>query len=82
MRTHPNPKQTVIFIDRHQYKVTVDKMSETELRALPEPDISAEFDLWLEQPGHNQDRRLTPGEIVDLHNGMHVTSVQRATTPG
>lgn len=77
----PPTRNVVIHIDRKQFKVTVDKMSETDLRKLPEPDISEDYDLWVEQPGQD-DRKLEPGEIVALRNGMHFASVQRATNPG
>ena len=49
--------------------------------AADEPDISEDYDLWVEQPGQD-DRKLEPGEIVALRNGMHFASVQRATNPG
>jgi hypothetical protein len=81
MTQKPPSTNVVIHIDRKQYKVTVDRISETDLRKLPEPDIGEQFDLWLEQPGQ-QDRKLNPGEVVLLRNGMHFTSVQRATNPG
>ena len=81
MAQKPPTHDVVIHIDRKQYKVTVDKMSETDLRKLPEPDIADDYDLWVEQPGRD-DRKLNPGEIVALRNGMHFTSVQRATNPG
>jgi hypothetical protein len=73
--------RVVVHIDRNQYEVTVDEMSEADLRRLPSPEIGDEYDLWIEQPGQ-EDHRLEQGEVVALRNGMHFTSVQRATNPG
>lgn len=70
-----------IHIDRKLYKVGVDQLTGRELRALPEPDISAQYELKLEVPG-GTDRVVADDEKVELRNGEHFYSVQRNTNPG
>lgn len=76
-----NHKPVVIHIDRKPFKVEQEELTGTELRALPDPDIGAEFDLWLEVPG-GEDRRIEDGEAVKLHEGMHFFSAPRVINPG
>lgn len=76
----PNPTH-VIHIDRKQYKTDAPALTGAELRTLAEPDITAEYDLWLEVPG-GADRIIADTDTVDIHNGMHFHSVQRNTNPG
>jgi hypothetical protein len=51
------------------------------LRALPDPDIGPEFDLWLEIPG-GEDRRIESGEEVKLKEGMHFFTAPSVINPG
>ncbi len=74
-------KRIVIHIDRKQFKVSESEMTGSELRALPEPDIGPEFDLWLEVPG-GEDRRIENEETVKLRNGMHFFTAPSVINPG
>lgn len=81
-KKQPKPdKQVVIHIDRKQYKVPEGEMTGAELRALPEPDIGPEFDLWLEVPG-GEDERVEDNESVKLKNGMHFFTAPSVINPG
>lgn len=74
-------KQIVIHVDRKQFKVAEGKMTGAQLRALPDPDIGLEFDLWLEVPG-GEDRRIGNEEPVALKNGMHFFTAPSVINPG
>lgn len=74
-------KQIVIHIDRKQFKVDSESMTGTELRALPEPDIGPEFDLWLEVPACEDDR-VDGDEQLPLKNGMHFFTAPSTINPG
>ncbi len=74
-------RQIVIHIDRKQFKVGEMEMTGTELRALPDPDIGPEFDLWLEKPG-GEDQRVEDEEPVKLRNGMHFFTAPSVINPG
>jgi hypothetical protein len=70
-----------IHIDRHQFKVDRDTMTGAELRQLPNPPIGADYDLFQEVPG-GEDQLIGDGQSVALKEGMHFFSVQRNINPG
>jgi Multiubiquitin len=74
-------KQIVIHIDRKQFKVEEEELIGSELRALPDPDVGPEFDLWLEVPG-GEDERIENEEPVKLRNGMHFFTAPSVINPG
>lgn len=74
-------KKYTIHIDKKKYSVEVDELTGAQLRALPEPDISANYELLLEVPG-GEDDPISDGQAVALKNGMHFFSAPRNITPG
>ena len=74
-------KQIVIHIDRKQFKVAEEELTGSALRALPDPDVGPEFDLWLEEPG-GEDKRIENEEPVKLRNGMHFFTAPSVINPG
>jgi Multiubiquitin len=77
----PPEKQIVIHIDRKPFKVAEEELTGSALRALPDPDIGPEFDLWLEEPG-GEDKRIENEEPVKLRNGMHFFTAPSVINPG
>lgn len=78
----PKPeKQIVIHIDRKQFKVEEGEVTGAAIRALPDPDVGPEFDLWLEVPG-GEDERVDNEESVKLRNGMHFFTAPSVINPG
>lgn len=78
----PKPeKQIVVHIDRKSFKVDEGELSGSELRALPEPDVGPEFDLWLEVPG-GEDDRIENEEKAKLRNGAHFFTAPSVINPG
>ena len=47
---HDEDKMVVIHIDHKQYKTTKGVKSPAEIRAIAQPPISEEYDLWIEVP--------------------------------
>jgi hypothetical protein len=74
-------KQIVIHIDRAKFKVRKGEMTGAQLRALPDPDVGPEFDLWLEVPG-GEDRKIENGQAVKLKDGMHFFTAPSVINPG
>jgi hypothetical protein len=75
------PHETVIHIDRHQFKVEQSSLTGEQLRQLPSPAIGADYDLFLEVPG-GEDKLIGDQEQAELKNGAHFFSVQRNINPG
>jgi Multiubiquitin len=74
-------KEIPIHIDKTQYKVPAGSMTGSELRALPDPDLSSDYDLFEVVPG-GDDRLIADGDAVELKAGMHFFSAPRNITPG
>lgn len=71
-----------ITIDKKPYKATKEEMTGAELRALPDPDVPADRDLWLEIPGNQDDMPVTPGSVIHLKPGMHFYTAPSTINPG
>jgi hypothetical protein len=76
-RSHDFP----IFIDKKQYKVDATSMTGAELRAVPQPSIGQDRDLYRIVPG-GDDHRVEDNERIELKPGMRFISVPRQITPG
>jgi len=70
-----------IHIDKKQYKVFDEEMTGAQLRALPDPDLSADYDLFLVVPG-GEDVLVSDDQSVSLKAGAHFFSAPRNITPG
>ena len=73
--------QITIHIDRKPYKVDAEHLTGRQMRALPNPDISALYELKLDVPG-GTDTVVGDDDPVELRNWQHFYSVQRNTNPG
>ncbi|PIR83898.1 hypothetical protein COU18_01945 [Candidatus Kaiserbacteria bacterium CG10_big_fil_rev_8_21_14_0_10_51_14] len=77
------PKDTItIHIDHQVYHAPKTPMTGSELRALADPDIGPDRDLFLTVPGPEDDRKIGNDEAVDLKNGMHFYSAPTTINPG
>ena len=74
-------KKYTTHIDKKKYTVEVGELTGAQLRALPEPDISAQYELLLEVPG-GEDDPIGDSQTVQLTSGMHFFSAPRNITPG
>lgn len=80
-REDHKPHETVIHIDRHEFKVEETSLTGAHLRQVPPSPIGADYDLFLEVPA-GEDRLIGDEEVVELKNGLHFFSVQRNINPG
>lgn len=76
--THPIP----ISIDKEHFKAPKTPMTGAELRALPNPNVSADRDLWQEIHGPTDDILVTPDRSIDLKPGMHFYTAPSTINPG
>ena len=72
----------VIHIDKETFKVDGPTITAEQLRALPDPDIGGDRDLYLEVPGPGDDVLVAAGEVVTLKNGQHFFTAPSTITPG
>jgi hypothetical protein len=77
-----HPKRVTIHIDQAQFKLDADSLTGAELRALPDPDIGPDRDLYLEVHGPGEDELIESDQRVELKNGMHFFTAPAAITPG
>ena len=78
----PAPKKITIKIDKETFHVNESSMTGHELRALEEPPIGPERDLFLVVPGPTDDPKIGDDEVVELKNGMHFFTAPSTITPG
>lgn len=76
------PKFIPIKIGTKEYKAPKTPMTAEELRALADPDIGPDLDLWLTVPGPADDDLIKDGSSVDLKPGMHFYTAPRTINPG
>mgnify|MGYP001203677643 CR=1 FL=1 len=70
-----------IQIDRMHYQVDAAMLTGAGLRALPDPDIGSERDLFLVVPG-GQDHKVSDDESVSLKSGMRFFTAPGQINPG
>lgn len=75
------PKETVIFIDKKQFKVPEPSLTGSQLRHLPNPPIGPGRDLYEEVPG-GEDLLIGEDQRVELKDGMHFFTTPHSITPG
>ena len=75
------PEQFQIQIDRVHYTVSKPQMTGAELRAVPQPPIGADRDLFEVVPGH-PDRKLGDADVVEIRNGKRFFTAPATINPG
>lgn len=73
---------TPIQIDHKPYQAPKTSMTGAELRALAEPAIGADRDLFRVVPGPADDIRVEDQDSVALAPGMHFYSAPKSINPG
>jgi len=77
----PKPKKVPIFIDGTKYHPEADKLTGTQLRAVPTPPVAADRDLWLDIVDE-LDQLVEDDEVIDLVPNMRFFTVPRVINPG
>jgi hypothetical protein len=75
------PKQFQIRIDRDHYDVTQASLSGAELRALPDPNIGLDRDLFEVVPG-GSDKKIELDTSVEMRNGLRLFTAPAQINPG
>lgn len=87
--SHPNedhgkphgPKTFEIKIDRTTYKVDEPVLTGTQLRALPNPPIGLDRDLFEVVPG-GSDLKIEADNRVEMRNGLRFFTAPAQINPG
>lgn len=74
-------KSVTIALNATPYRVPAGTIAAHELRALPFPPISVEYDLWLEGPG-GEDTFLRDDDEIQVHEGTRVFAAPRSIVAG
>jgi hypothetical protein len=84
-----NPQQPIteeptvlIHIDRSQFRVRAGPLLGSELRHVPNPEVSADRDLFLVGGADRDDRIVADAEMVELVDGMAFITVPRTILAG
>ncbi|MFC4859461.1 multiubiquitin domain-containing protein [Actinophytocola glycyrrhizae] len=79
---HDRPDQHFnIQIDREHFKVAEPKLTGTQLRQLPNPDIPADRDLYEVRPG-DDDLLIEDSIEVEMRNGLRFFTAPGQINPG
>lgn len=70
-----------IKIDREQFKVTKAVLTGAELRALPNPDIPPDRDLFEVVPG-GSDKKIEVNDRVEMRDGLRFFTAPAVINPG
>lgn len=75
-------RKVTIKIDKETFHVEAETMTGQELRALPNPAIGAERDLFLVVPGPAEDILVGSDQSIELKDGMHFFTAPSTINPG
>jgi Multiubiquitin len=75
-------KKFEIKIDRDKFEVEGPTITGAQLRALPNPLVGPDRDLFLTAPGPDPDLLIKDDQIVELKEGMHFFTAPANITPG
>lgn len=70
-----------IQIDREHYTVTKERMTGSELRAVPPTPIGADRDLFEVVPG-GTDRKIGDDDVVEIRDGKRFFTAPAQINPG
>jgi Multiubiquitin len=70
-----------IQIDRAHFTVAQDQLRGAQLRALPNPPIGSDRDLYEIRPG-NPDLLIGDSEAVKMHDGLRFFTAPKQINPG
>src|SRR5690242_6101564 len=74
--------KVTIHIDKESFQVERGSMTGAELRALPNPPIGPDRDLFEVVPGPADDIKIGNDHVVELKEGMHFFIAPSTINPG
>lgn len=80
-QTEKTPKEFKIQIDRVHYEVAETHLTGAQLRALPNPPIGPDRDLFEVVPG-GTDLKLGDADVVEMRNGERFFTAPAQINPG
>ena len=75
-------EKVTIHIDKQRYKVDEERITAEALRAIPQPPVGPDRDLYLETQGPGDDVLIEPGSTIVLEEGMRFFTAPSTITPG
>jgi hypothetical protein len=82
MSPQPKSSEFSIHIDRNAFKVSQSHMTGTELRQLPTPPVTHDFDLYLQTHGQEDDLLVGDADSIEMKNGLHFFTAPATIAPG
>ena len=79
---HEKDRRIPITIDETHFSAPSNHMTGLELRALPDPDVPENRDLWLEVPGPSDDDLIRPETTYTVKPGAHFYTAPSTINPG
>lgn len=79
---HKPVHRVEIVIDEVKYLVGDRELTGAELRAVPNPDVPANRDLFLETPGPRDDILIEPTKTYRVHGGSRFYTAPSTINPG
>ncbi|MGH1564562.1 multiubiquitin domain-containing protein [Mumia sp. DW29H23] len=79
--TKNKPEKVQIFIDGAKYHATADELTGAQIRALADPPVADDRDLWLDIVDE-LDELIEEDRVVHLEAKMRFFSVPREINPG
>ena len=74
-------RHCTIYLDRVAYRVDPSRLTEVDLRALPDPDVPDNREIWRDV-ADAQDELVEPGQAIRVTNGSRFFTVPRRINPG
>lgn len=74
-------KPNIVHIDKERFELPGETATGAQLRALPQPPIGIDRDLFEDVPG-GTDRRVEDQTVVQLRNGQHFFTAPSTINPG
>lgn len=78
---HGGPPHFQIRIDRDHYTVSQSTLTGLELRALPDPDVGPDRDLFEVVPG-GSDIKIENDAVVEMRSGLRFFTAPAQINPG
>lgn len=80
--TEKKPPHFKIKIDHDHFVVEQHSLTGSQLRALPDPAIGPDRDLYEQLKGSEDDPLIEDATVVEMRNGLHFFTAPHTITPG
>ncbi len=82
VNSKPDNRVIPIFIDQVKYDAPDSNLTGSQLRALPNPPVPEDRDLFLEVPGPKDDLLIDPAKKYEIKPGSHYYTAPKTINPG